>query len=356
MTTPDSNGVVQQLNGLYGRGQNGSNNRSFFKNSTAGSATFSDGTTVNWSSYLYINADYSGEWSLSASTTAKNTSCGDYLAFNAAVPGTVYVLFSSKDASQERTLDLYYEGTKVASATSTGSSDIKEIRYDVAAAGTLVLDCRKTCRVYALRFVPNEAGIYTRVTPIGWGSMSLPYPAVVPDGACVYYVSDYTDGAETGTLTLTKVDAGEVIPAMQGFLFNSVKGLYRFEKSMVSATWSDNKLVGTADAALTGYEYSTAADPIYVLSQIDDNTVGFKKFTGTDIAQYKAYLQLGTVPQARAFRLFFDEATAIAPLTADMEKNAKMIYTVGGTPLSGLKKGINIVVATDGTVRKVMVR
>jgi hypothetical protein len=62
MTTPGSDGTVQQLNGLYGRGQSGSNNRSFFKNNAAGSATFSDGTAVSWSSYLFINADYSGGW------------------------------------------------------------------------------------------------------------------------------------------------------------------------------------------------------------------------------------------------------------------------------------------------------
>lgn len=359
MTTPGSDGTVQQLNGLYGRGQSGSKNRSFYKQSASGSATFSDGTAVNWTSYLYINADYSGAWPLSASTTAKNTSCGDYLAFNAAVPGTVYVLFSSKDASQERTLDLYYEGTKATSATSTGSSDIKEIKYNVTAAGTLVLDCRKTCCVYALRFVPSESGVYNRVAPIGWATMSLPYPAVVPDDTQVYYVSSYTDGAEIGTLTLTKVDAGDIIPAKAGFLFNGVKGLYRFEKSMTAASWADNMLVGTADAAMTDYDYTNAADPIYVLAQIDDNTAGFKKFTGTSIAQYKAYLQFGAVTQARAFRLVYDDTTDIVTLpadNADMAKRALMIYSVSGTLQSGLKKGINIVVDTDGTVRKVMAK
>ena len=311
MTTPGSDGVVQQLNGLYGRGQSGSNNRSFFKASGNGSATFSDGTAVSWSSYLYITNDYNGGWTLNASTHANNTTCGDYLAINAAVPGTFYVLFSSKDASGDRTLDLYYEGSKAASATSTGSGDIKEIKYNVTAAGTLVLDCRNTCRVYALRFVPSEnKGIYNRVTPIGWGSMSLPYPAVVPDGTCVYYVSDYEDGTETGTLTLTKADAGEVIPAKQGFLFNGVKGLYRFEKSMTPGSWTGNMLVGTADAALTGYDSSSAANPIYVLASLDANTVGFKKFTGTSIDRYKAYLQLGTTPTARAFRFELEGETS----------------------------------------------
>ena len=358
MTTPSSDGTVQQLNGLYGRGQSGSNNRSFFKNNASGSATFSDGTKVSWSSYLYINADYSGSWSLSASTHANNTTCGDYLAFNAAVPGTVYVLFSSKDASQERTLDLYYEGTKAASATSTGSSDIQEIKYDVTAAGTLVLDCRKTCRVYALRFVPAEAGVYTRVTPIGWGTMSLPYPAVVPDGTCVYYVSNYEDGAETGTLTLTKVEAGDVIPAKQGFLFNGVKGLYRFAKSLTTATWTDNLLTGTADGALTDYDSSTATDPIYVLAQLDDTAVGFKKFSGSSIARYKAYLQVGSGATARAFRIIFDDVTALSPLSADSQDASAVtsVYTLSGVQQQSLVKGVNILRFADGTSRKVLVK
>ena len=354
MTTPGSDGTVQQLNGLYGRGQSGSNNRSFFKNNAAGSATFSDGTAVSWSSYLFINADYSGGWKLSASTTANNTDCGDYLAFNAAVPGTVYVLFSSKDASQERTLDLYYEGTKAVSATSTGSSDIQEIKYNVTAAGTLVLDCRKTCRVYALRFVPDEAGVYNRVTAIGWGSMSLPYPALVPEGTCVYYVSGYEDGEETGTLTLTKVDAGGIIPAKAGFLFNGVKGLYRFAKSTTADTWTDNMLVGTADAALTDYDKDNAADPIYVLASLDESTVGFKKFAGTSIAQYKAYLQLGTTPQARTFRFSFDgETTAIEHTATQQSQTVAACYSLNGQQLSSLKKGLNIVKYADGSVRKI---
>jgi len=357
MTTPGSDGTVQQLGGLYGRGQSGSNNRSFFKTTGKGSATFSDGTTASWSSYLYINNDYSGGWSLSASTTANNTTCGDYLAANIAVPGTFYVLFSSKDASSERTLDLYYEGTKAASATSTGSDDIKEIKYTVAAAGTVLLDCRLTCRVYALRFVPTDnRGIYTKVLPIGWGSMSLPYPAIVPDGTCVYYVSGYEDGDETGTLTLTTVAAGGIIPAKQGFLFNGVKGLYRFEKSMTAATWTDNMLVGTADGALTGYDSSAAADPVYVLATIDSNTAGFKKFTGTSIAQYKAYLQLGTAPTAKAFRFVTSDSTPVQAVHAADGDSITAIYTLGGTQVSALQRGVNIVKYSDGTTRKIMVK
>ena len=360
MTTPGSDGTVQQLGGLYGRGQSGSNNRSFFKADDTGSATFSDGTAVSWTSHLYINAGYSGGWTLNASTTANNTTCGDYLAANIAVPGTFYVLFSSKDASGERTLDLYYKGTKAAWATSTGSADIQEIKYTVAAAGTLLLDCRNTCRVYALRFVPSEnKGIYNRVTAIGWSSMSLPYPAIVPDGTVAYYVSGYEDSDETGTITLTRVEAGSTIPRGAGFLLNGVKGLYRFGKSMTPASWADNLLAGTADAALTGYDSSSAANPIYVLANIDDTTVGFRRFSGTNIARYKAYLPLSRQTAARAFRFVSDdEASAITPSAASAPATPAIeaIYTPGGMKLQHLQRGLNIVRAADGSVRKMLVK
>lgn len=357
MEKPGSDGTVQQLNGLYGRGQKDSNNRSFFKNSAAGSATFSDGTAVNWTSYLYINADYNSSWSLSASTHANNTTCGDYLAFNAAVPGTVYVLFSSKGDSESRTLDLYYEGTKAALATSTGNADIKEIKYTATAAGTILLDCRKTCRVYALRFVPTDnSGIYERVTEIGWSTMSLPYPAIVPTGTVVYYVSNYTDGGTEGTLTLKKVEADEIIPAKAGFLFNGTKGLYRFEKSMTPATWNDNLLVGTADAALTAYDYTNAANPIFILAKLDSNKVGFKKFAGTSIAQYKAYLQLGST-EARSFTFIFDDATGInEKVNVTNEPAAQAVFDLQGRQVSTSSRGIRIIRYADGSVRKLQVK
>lgn len=356
MTTPGSSGTVEQLNGLYGRGQNGSNNRSFFKNNASGSATFSDGTKVSWSSYLYINADYSGGWSLSASTHANNTTCGDYLAFNAAVPGTVYVLFSSKDASGSRTLDLYYEGTKAASATSTGSSDIKEIKYNVSAAGTLLLDCRKTCRVYALRFVPKETGVYTRVTPTEWAILSFPYPAVVPEGVSVYYANAYQDGNDTGAVTLVKVEKGGIIPAKTGFIINGTKGLYCLEKATTAATWNDNLLVGTAGAALTGYNSGSAANPIFTLGTLDGNTKGFKKFTGTDIEQYQGYLQFSTVPTASSFRLVFGGETAIEFVRSASRNDVRIIgiYSLNGQRLNAPQRGINIVKQADGATRVIV--
>lgn len=171
-------------------------------------------------------------------------------------------------------------------------------------------------------------------------------------------MSDYEDSEGTGTLTLTTVPEGSTIPAFAGFLFNGVKGLYCLEKTDPAADWTSNKLVGTASAALTGYDSSTATDPIYVLASLDENTVGFKKFSGSSIDQYKAYLQFGTTTSARAFRFSFGDATAIQSLTIGngCKQLPATVYSLDGRQLPALQKGLNIVRTGNGSIRKIIVK
>ena len=188
----------------------------------------------------------------------------------------------------------------------------------------------------------------SEVTTIGWATLSLPYTAVVPEGTSAYYVSNYTDGTPMGTLTLKKVKAGSVSPANEGFLLNAAEGTYQLKAGATTDTWTDNLLVGTADAALTGYDSASATDPIYVLAKIDDETVGFKKFSGTAIDQYKAYLQLGVTVNASAFRFAIDgETTGINASLMDSEErivNSDAWYTIDGRMLNGqpTTKGVYI--------------
>ena len=108
---------------------------------------------------------------------------------------------------------------------------------------------------------------------------------------------------------------------------------------------------------MTDYDKDNATDPIYVLAQFSDNAVGFKKFSGTSIAQYKAYLQLGTTPTAREFRFAIDGDTGIgASLINGEELIINSSYDLQGRKLSSMRRGLNIVKYTDGTVRKVMKR
>lgn len=325
-------------NGMY-YNKGGSSNRSW-KNASHGSGNyqFADGTSIAASSTARSSGASPLVTPTSSQTASANISCD--FAINAAVPGKFSVMKSGNSTGY-----IYFNGTQVASLTTTGDSDMKELSYTSTVAGTFVYVCGDTNNVAALRFVPtNNDGVYTKVLPIGWGTMSLPYPAVVPDGTCVYYVSGYEDGEPTGTLTLTKVDAGGVIPAKAGFLFNGVKGLYRFEKSMTPATWGNNKLVGTADEALTGYNAASATDPIYVLATIDANTVGFKKFSGTAIDQYKAYLQLGTQTQASAFRFEIEgETTGINTLNVERGTVNGEVYNLNGQRVAQPAKGLYIV-------------
>jgi len=328
----------------------GSSNRSWKSASQgAGSYEFADGTAVS----VTTTARSSGASSLPSvnSTHTASADLASDFAINAAVPGTFSMLRSGNSTGH-----LYFNGTEVATITTTGDADMQEVSYTSTVAGTFIYICSGTNNVAAMRFVPTDNnGIYNKVSTIGWTTMSLPYPAIVPEGTQVFYVSDYADGAETGTLSLTQAAAGTIIPAKAGFLFNSVKGLYRLAKSMTDNTWAENMLVGTADETLTDYDYSSATDPIFVLASLDANNVGFKKFTGTAIDQYKAYLQLGTTPEARSFCFDFGEPTAIETVSnaTPAAQHIHQVFTLGGTQLSRLQKGMNIVKLSDGRTIKV---
>ena len=336
--------------GLYWT-SGGSSNRSWKSaNQGAGTYAFADGTTVK----VTKTARSSGASpmpSVLSSHTASATLASDF-AINAAVPGTFSLLRSGNSTGY-----LYFNGTKVAELTTTDDSDMKEIGYTATTAGTFVYVCTGTSNVAALRFVPTDKkAVYTQVTPIGWATVSLLYPAVVPDGTCAYYVSDYQDDEETGTLTLTKVEAGDIIPAREGFLFNAPKGLHRFEKSASDDSWDDNLLTGTADAALTGYNSSSATNPIYVLATIDANAVGFKRFSGTSIAQYKAYLQLGVQPAAHSFCFIFDDDPteiddALCLNNKDKINNSVEVYNLNGLRVQKPMKGLYIVRSAKGRLQ-----
>ncbi len=350
MTTPSSDGVVQQLNGLYGCGQSGSTNRSFRTSSAAGSATFSDGTAISWTKYLYVNADYAGSWSLQTNTTANNTTCGDYLALNAAVPGTLYILFSSNTTSSQ-TLTLYSKGKSATSSTSSSNTDIKEIKYHTDGASTLLLDCRKTCRVYAFRFVPDEtAGVYLRVNNSQWAAVSLPYPAVVPEQAAVYYAISVKDGTSEGEITMRQKNTSDIIPAKAGFVMNAPKGLYRLAKSDENTEWTENLLSGAATEPAT-------ASGIYTLSAIDSENMGFKKQTAsTTVNQYGAFLRPANSLTASVLRFVKESIdTSVRNIQASLTTPTS-IYNLGGISQNTLQPGMNIVREADGKVRKIHIK
>lgn len=337
-------------NGLYWT-DGGSSNRSWKSaDQGAGSYTFADGTSVT----VTRTARSSGASSLptvTATTTASANLASDF-GINASVPGTFSILRSGSSTGY-----LYFNGTQVAEVTTGSDTDMKELKYTSTVPGTFVYLCNGTSNVAALRFVPtNKKAVYQKVTDIGWATMSLPYPAKVPAGAMVYYISNYEDAEETGTITLTAVAAGSTIPAFAGFLFNGVKGVYCLEKTEPATDWTSNMLVGTASAPLTGYDSSTATDPVFVLASLDESTVGFKKFTGSGIDQYKAYLQVSPATGTRTFRFSLDDATTIQPFTTGNGELQDTVYSLDGRQLPALKKGLNIVRTGNGNIRKIIVK
>ena len=160
----------------------------------------------------------------------------------------------------------------------------------------------------------------------------------------------YITGVNGKTLVQTPVT---VVPAYTAVLLYGNAGTYSVPKvSTVSPSEVnyDNMLFGSDDGL-------TAPANSYVL-QNQDGKIGFYKVTvggALDVPAGKAYLQLPNENQAKAL-YFNDNATAIETVSALASDAVEGIYTIGGTKVSGLQKGINIVKMQNGETKKVIVK
>lgn len=114
--------------------------------------TFVDGTQVTVNKVLATNAKVnapSKELTAGSSTTSGNAT----LAFNASVPGTMYVKIK---ATAEKKHRIYFANNSVCPAnTFTSTGEIDEIAYTSHTAGTFfVANADVACEIYAVRFVP----------------------------------------------------------------------------------------------------------------------------------------------------------------------------------------------------------
>jgi hypothetical protein len=75
----------------------------------------------------------------------------------------------------------------------------------------------------------------------------------------------------------------------------------------------------------------------------------------------KAYLELTASQAAAAARIAFNfgdgnEATAISNVSDKQHNGTAIVYSINGVRQQGLKRGLNIVVGSDGSARKVAVK
>lgn len=169
-----------------------------------------------------------------------------------------------------------------------------------------------------------------------------------------------TLGAGVSASIITGVDENDVlteeaisvIPANTGVLLAGEAGTYDIYDAtdLTAPTITTNYLVAVTDAEINAPVGS------YILQQQNGITAFYPVRTRGDaqVGAGKAYLDLGG--RSLAKRIFFNaedmEAAGIATIPTGKVGGVKSVYTLSGTKVKDLQRGVNIVRLLDGSVIK----
>ncbi|MDY4464144.1 MAG: hypothetical protein SPE31_07435 [Prevotella sp.] len=227
-------------------------------------------------------------------------------------------------------------------------------------------DTKKLIEAY--NNIKNRPSINRTITAVNYGTVCLPWNAWVPEDVTVYAAAEYTDKGDTRYVTLQEYKNPQgnkgknVIPANTGFIIYSTKtpATYTF-------TYSGKKANAPQSNLLSGNpEQNSVAQGdndgcVYGLANKSQGLGFYNLNSGQNIAANCAYIVLKPqeVTQVKRVAFIFDGEdipTAIDKAEAAINANATAVYGVAGEQRSALRRGINIVRMSDGTVRKVAVK
>lgn len=181
-----------------------------------------------------------------------------------------------------------------------------------------------------------------------WATMILPFAAEIPEGLTVYSC-DEVDGK---VLTLDKV---EKIEANTPYLICGATTEFNHTFTGFGAATATSYTKGLFTG--TYVEYLTTANSNTYVLQKQNGKVAFYlvgESAQPKVAPYRCYLTVPTTSEAKAF--FFDnEATGINGVDA-AGAEIEAIYTINGTRVNNLQKGLNIVKMSNGKTQKVYVK
>ncbi len=179
-----------------------------------------------------------------------------------------------------------------------------------------------------------------------WGTFYSSNAKTLPEGVSAYTV----ETADNSYAQLKKVaEAGQVIPANQGFLLNSATA--QDELYLTTADTSDAVSVGSNLLKGSDEEQTFEGEgTYYILGRTGAEgsyTYGLywqKGTEGTSVknAANKAYLLIPSVSEAKAVTLTFGEVTGIHQVETTTEENDAATYNVAGQRVGASYKGLVI--------------
>ena len=215
--------------------------------------------------------------------------------------------------------------------------------------------------------IMNRPSIDRTITSVNYGTVCLPWNAWVPAGVTVYAAETYTDKGDTRYVTLQKYtnpqgnNGKNVIPANTGFIiYSETPDIYTFRYSAKKANAPQSNLL-RGNPKQNSVAQGDNNGCVYGLANKSQGLGFYNLNSGQNIAANCAYIVLKPqeVTQVKRVAFIFDGEdipTAIDKAESAINANATAVYGVAGEQRSALRRGINIVRMSDGTVRKVAVK
>ena len=215
--------------------------------------------------------------------------------------------------------------------------------------------------------IMNRPSIDRTITSVNYGTVCLPWNAWVPAGVTVYAAETYTDKGDTRYVTLQKYtnpqgnNGKNVIPANTGFIiYSETPDTYTFIYTGKKANAPQSNLL-SGNPEQNSVAQGDNKGCVYGLANKNQGLGFYNLNSGQNIAANCAYIVLKPqeVTQVKRVAFIFDGEdipTAIDKAEAAINANATAVYGVAGEQRSALRRGINIVRMSDGTVRKVAVK
>lgn len=195
-------------------------------------------------------------------------------------------------------------------------------------------------------FRAPEVSVEMNISDAKYSTFIAPFGVTIPEGVTASKVT----GETNGVLTLETVET--TIPA------NTPVVLYSETKYNSTFTGIDLSTKDSyTDGLLTGVYNATDVQLGWYVLQNNSGKVGFYRVDTdaiTTVGANRCYLTIPAGSEAKAF-FFGGEATGINAIEALQNGDAE-IYTINGTRVNTLQKGVNIIKMSNGKTQKVLVK
>lgn len=206
----------------------------------------------------------------------------------------------------------------------------------------------------------NNPWTFTKKITVGakYATICLPYNTKVPEGVTVKVVTEYTPGSHY-VKTADFANAGDVMPANNGFLLYAADITADTDYTFVSTSKAAsapgvNLLYGNVEKRT---DYENLSD-VFVLAN-KSLGVGFYHLKSENaLVANVAYLRIADNSIDATAKVFIDDSTTgvEAIETEKSIASPAAIYDTLGRQAKAMRRGVNIVRMSDGSVRKVIIK